>query len=65
MRVRARVESLERRAGLRGPCPACGGAGDPAVVLVEEGAPEPTPRGCARCGRVSCVKRIVLGKEDR
>ncbi|HRQ72376.1 MAG TPA: hypothetical protein PLU35_05035 [Phycisphaerales bacterium] len=63
MRTRARVERLEQRRRER-PCDACGGQGRYEVLLQEEGEPEVQPRGCKACGRVRCVTRIVLGKED-
>ena len=64
MSVRTRLASLQRELGMNGAgCPVCGGAGCPAIVLVDRGEAVKA-RGCPRCGKVSVEKRIVLEDDD-
>jgi hypothetical protein len=59
-RVRGRVARLEHDAGLRGPCRVCDGRGSYTVAMnIGEREIRP-PKGCAGCGRIAAIKRIIL-----
>jgi hypothetical protein len=60
MSVKGIVRSIERRLARRGTCHACGGRGACDTIIVRDGVPDRTPRACRACGKVGCVKKIVL-----
>ena len=60
MRLSGRVKSLERRTGVGGPCPACGGRGSCGSAIRINGVELKRHGGCTRCGRFSTIKTIVL-----
>ena len=55
------LDILPQHLGIIGPCPVCGGAGWPAVAIVNREDDPIDPDGCPRCGGVSAVKVLVLG----
>ena len=58
--LRQRLNRIERAAGLKGPCPVCGGRGRHTVAVIEVGDDREYPEGCPRCGRLASVKWIIL-----
>lgn len=60
MTIESRLNRIERTAGMSGPCPACSGAGRPAMVRIDDAGEHWSSRGCAACGAQSSVKRIIL-----
>ncbi|MCC6419588.1 MAG: hypothetical protein IT429_15245 [Gemmataceae bacterium] len=59
MSLRHTLRSIERLMA-RGPCHVCGGLGSFDTVIVRDGVPNRPTRGCAACGKVRCVKKIIL-----
>ncbi|MCC6428622.1 MAG: hypothetical protein IT435_17610 [Phycisphaerales bacterium] len=60
MSLRHTLRSIERRVMPRGPCHVCGGLGSFDTVIVRDGVPNRAPLGCAACGKVRHVKKIIL-----
>ena len=60
MSLNSRLLSLERNLGADDNCPRCDGRGWSAVVVVASLDDPGNPEGCPVCGKVSCVKRIVM-----
>jgi hypothetical protein len=65
MRIAGRVNRLETKMGLRGPCKICGDRS--CLRIVMDTAAQPAglgePEGCPACGRPPLVIRIVPAHE--
>ena len=60
MRIRSRIDALERRAGPTGEC-RCPATRHQLLYCRDPSVPEPPPKRCAGCGLP--VRRLLLGKQ--
>ena len=60
MSLKAAVKAMERKFMRNGRCGVCDGRGSYDTVLVRGGVETRAPRACRGCGKIACVKRIIL-----
>lgn len=58
--IRRRLWRVEAALDTARRCPECEGLGEERLVVWMQGEPEPTPRGCARCGKVGEVCTVII-----
>lgn len=60
MSLKASLRALERRFNKHARCQHCDGRGSYDTVVECHGVLNRQPRPCKGCGKIACVKRIIL-----